>query len=138
VTEPLPEPDKEPEAGAARSLPEAEEPLEPELPEDLGPAPWERVTAWLLLAVPLAGIAVHGVLWHLATRGDSVPPWIRTYSSLKEWGIKAVAVVAIACLVGNWLHFRRTRMPIDIASRIAIYLWILSIVLLHNRVYRPL
>jgi hypothetical protein len=138
VTEPLPEPEEEQKAAAARSFPESDEPVEPELPEDLGRAPWERVTAWLLLAVPLAGIAFHAVLWHLATRGNFVPEWIRTYSSLRETTIKVVAAVAIACLLGNWLHFRRTRMPIDIASRIAIYLWILSIVLLHNLIYRPL
>jgi hypothetical protein len=36
-------------------------------------------------------------------------------------------------LVGNWFHYRRTAMNLDIASRIAIYLWILSSLLLWVR-----
>ena len=98
-----------------------------------GPACWEWWTAIALLVVPLVGIAAHAVLYYLASEGAVAPASVRAY--VFGWGTKAVAALAILCVVGNWVHYRRTRMRLDVASRIAAYLWILSIVLLLRAVH---
>ena len=90
--------------------------------------PAERAVAVVIMIVPIIGILIHAA-FYVYGLGDH--DWLRQYK-LSVW-MKAVAGLAFINLVGNWFHYRRTRMGLDIASRIATYLWILTIVLLITR-----
>jgi len=79
------------------------------------------VAAVVMLVVPLAGLAVHAVLYFV---GDLA--WISAY---RKYGLALVGVLAFGNLVANYFHHRRTRMGLDIVSRILTYLWVISIIL---------
>jgi hypothetical protein len=85
-------------------------------------SPVTRALAVVMFALPVLGILFHAFIY------ATVPPWSGDY--LHGTGIKIVAAVSFVNLVGNWLHYRKTRMNLDIFARILTYLWILSIVLL--------
>ena len=110
-------------------------PMPPESPEtapELSPA--ARLTGWLLLIVSLAGMAVHGVLLFSVYEW---PDWrLPVHEYVYGLGMKIVCVACLACLFGSWFHYHRTRMTLDIVSRIATYLWIVTIVLLFQALYK--
>jgi len=82
-----------------------------------------KLLAAVMLAVPLAGIAWHLVLY-LKFGDEAISAYLRS-----AW-LKAFVFVAFVNLLGNWFHHRRTRMKIDLVSRIATYAWVLSMILL--------
>jgi hypothetical protein len=87
--------------------------------------PESSLLHWLavaMFALPVVGILFHAFIY------ATVPPWSNEY--LRGTPIKIVAAVSFVNLVGNWFHYRRTRMNLDIFARILTYLWILTIVLL--------
>jgi hypothetical protein len=88
---------------------------------------WERRTAALILVVPLLGIAVHAIFF---VYGRANPEWLYHYVFVGPWLMYVVAPLSFANLVASWMHYRRTGMRMDLAARIATYLWILSYVLL--------
>ena len=94
-------------------------------PEPLAPAgrPFSamRALAWVVFGVAVAGLAFH-VIFYLA----GPPEWLAAYA--QGIGIKVGAGLAFANLLAGHLHYWRTRMRLDIASRVVAYLWILSIV----------
>ena len=89
--------------------------------EDVSPA--LRFLALVNLLLPIAGLLAHAAMYAAAS-----PEWTAAY--VRGPPIKVIAVVAFINLVGNWFHYRRTRMNLDIFARILTYLWILSIVLM--------
>jgi hypothetical protein len=98
---------------------------EPQAPENEAPDEIPPVTcalAVVMFALPIVGLLFHAFIY------ATVPPWSNDY--IHGLGMKIVAAVSFANLVGNWLHYRHTRMSLDIFARILTYLWILSIVLL--------
>ena len=74
-----------------------------------------------MLIVPLAGLAVHVALY---ISGDIA--WISAY---RKYGLGLVGVLGFGNLVANYFHHRRTRMGLDIVSRVLTYLWVISIIL---------
>ena len=108
---------------SAAPTPTAEEEISPLL----------RWLAIVMLAAPVAGLVAHVALYVAALSGDVSPEALHAY--VLGWGMKAVAFLAFVNLMGNWFHYRHTRMGLDIASRIMTYLWILSIVLLLKAVW---
>ena len=90
---------------------------------DDAPSPLLRGLAFVLAAVPAAGIAVH-VAFYVALSPEALKAYV-----FGVW-MKALVFVAFLCLVGNWLHYRRTRMRLDVVSRVLAYLWIISMILL--------
>lgn len=119
------------------------------LPPDSGPgirkapvlSPGLRATAYFLFILPIAGLLAHGVIYIV---GLSSPEFLHDYCyfPLLASGdrvfvtpLRIVAGVSFVCLVSTWLHYRRTRMGLDIASRIAAYLWVISIILLLRAAY---
>ena len=98
---------------------------EPQAPENEAAdevSPLTYPLAVVILVLPVVGILFHGFIFLTA------PEWSNDY--LHGAGIKIVAAIAFANLVGNWFHYRNTRMTLDVFSRILTYLWILTIVLL--------
>ena len=91
------------------------------------PSPLTVALAALMLVLPLAGLAWHAVVY-LYFDAEAVSAY------LKGNLLKASVFVAFANLVGNWLHYRRTRMKVDLASRILTYVWVISMILLFRRV----
>lgn len=81
-----------------------------------------RALAWVIFGVGVAGLAFH-VVFYLAGRSE----WVAAYA--QGIGIRIGAGLAFADLLAAHLHYWRTRMRLDIASRVVAYLWILSIVL---------
>ena len=99
---------------------------EAEAPDVLSPK--MRLLGVLMLVVAIVGIVVHVTMYLAALGAPERPPWLNAY--LLGPGIKVDLVLAFITLVGNWFHYRATAMNVDIASRIAIYLWIMSSILL--------
>ncbi|MBL7139667.1 MAG: hypothetical protein ISS74_02025 [Planctomycetes bacterium] len=93
---------------------------------DAPPSPLMQILAVVLLIVPAAGIALHLWIW-LQFDDDALADYIRSI-----W-LKASALMAFVLLVGNWFHYRHTRMKVDIVSRVVTYLWAISMVLLFRR-----
>jgi len=95
-------------------------------PEPLAPAgrPFStmRALAWVVFGAAVAGLAFH-VVFYLA----GPPEWLAAYA--QGIGIKVGAGLAFANLLASHLHYWRTHMRLDVASRVLAYLWILSIVL---------
>lgn len=89
-------------------------------------SPLARRLAALILVVPLVGIAVHAVFF---VYGLTNPEWLHDYV-FGPWLKYGVAPLSFANLVACWMHYRRTGMRMDLAARVATYLWILSYVLL--------
>ena len=96
-----------------------------------GPSPGMRTLGVLMLAVALLGLAIHVTMYLMALGAPVRPDWLTAY--LHGPWIKVDLVLAFMTLVGNWFHYRHTAMNLDIASRIAIYLWIMSSLLLWVR-----
>ena len=99
-----------------------DEPPKPESEVQDQESPLLYALAVVMFVLPIAGLLFHAFLYM------TVPPWTGDY--LHGMGIKIVAGVSFANLVGNWLHYRNTRMTLDVYSRLLTYLWIVSIVLL--------
>jgi len=93
-------------------------------------SPGMRALGFLMLAVALLGLVIHVTMYLVAMGAPARPDWLNAYL---HGGIQVDLVVAFVTLVGNWFHYRRTAMNLDILSRIAIYLWILSSLLLWVR-----
>jgi len=89
-----------------------------------------RVLAWVMLIAPAVGTAVNVVL--LAGASEA---WARTYR--ESHVLAAGMLLAVAVLFGSHFHYRRTRMRIDIVSRIAANLWLFSSVWLYWSLVRP-
>jgi len=85
-----------------------------------------KVLAVVLLLVPAAGAALHVWIW-LEFNDEALRDFVRG-----PW-LKAEAFGAFLVLLGNWFHYRRTRMKVDIVSRVVTYLWAISMVLLFRR-----
>jgi len=100
----------------------------PDDASDAAPSPAARAGAVALTAVAAAGFALHVALYLV---GD--PDWVVAYVE-GPW-LKVAAVVAFVNLVAGWMHYRRTRMRLDVAARVLTYLWILSIVLMLRAAY---
>jgi len=81
-----------------------------------------RALAWVIFLVAVAGLAFH-VVFYLAGPTERLAAYARG-----PW-MKVSVGVAFANLLAGHLHYWRTRMRLDIASRVLAYLWILSIVL---------
>lgn len=81
-----------------------------------------RALAWVVFGVAVAGLAFH-VVFYLAGPSE----WLASYA--QGIGIKVGAGLALANLLAGHLHYWRTRMRLDVASRVLAYLWILSIIL---------
>lgn len=86
-------------------------------PRKVPPALW--VAAVVMLVVPIAGLAVHAVLYF-----SSDVTWIPAY---RKYGLGLVGVLGFGNLVANYFHYRRTRMGLDTVSRVLTYLWVVSI-----------
>ena len=85
-----------------------------------------RALAWVIFGVGVAGLAFHVVFYFAG-------PSERLIAYARGIGIKVGAGLALANLLAAHLHYWRTRMSLDVASRVVAYLWILSIIL-----YMPL
>jgi len=94
-------------------------------------SPKMRALGILMMAAALLGLVAHVTMYLMALGAPERPPWLNAY--LLGPGIKVDLVLAFMTLVGNWFHYRHTAMNLDIASRIAIYLWIMSSLLLWVR-----
>ncbi|MGB2796769.1 MAG: hypothetical protein WBD75_09350 [Phycisphaerae bacterium] len=94
-------------------------------PEPLVPAgrPFSamRALAWVVFGVAVAGLAFH-VVFYLAGPTE----WLAAYA--RGLWMKIGIGVAFANLLAGHLHYWRTRMRLDVASRVLAYLWILSII----------
>ena len=88
--------------------------------------PAERAVAVVIMIVPIIGILIHAAFY---AYGVSNPSWLHDYV-YGPWLKYLVAPLSFAVIVANWVHYRRTRMNLDIASRVLAYLWIISYVLL--------
>jgi len=88
-----------------------------------------RALAWAIFLVAAAGLAFH-VVFYLAGPTE----WLAAYA--RGLWMKIGVGVAFANLLAGHLHYRRTRMRLDVASRVLAYLWILSIVLYLRLVIR--
>jgi len=80
-----------------------------------------RALAWAIFLVAAAGLAFH-VVFYLAGPTE----WLADYA--RGLWMKISVGVAFANLLAGHLHYWRTRMRLDIASRVLAYLWILSII----------
>ena len=107
------------------------EPAEtPEAEAQDGPSPGMRALGVLMMAVALLGLVIHVTMYLMALGAPARPEWLNAYL---HGGIQVDLVLAFLTLVGNWFHYRHTAMNLDVASRIAIYLWIMSSILLWVR-----
>ena len=88
-----------------------------------------RMLAVLIFLVSAGGLAAHVLLYVVAS--DEV-----LGAFVHGAGARTSAALAFLALVGGHIHYWRTRMRLDIASRVLAYLWILSIVLVLHRVMR--
>ncbi|HUX17424.1 MAG TPA: hypothetical protein VMW52_13185, partial [Phycisphaerae bacterium] len=76
-----------------------------------------RALAWAIFLVAAAGLAFH-VVFYFAGPSE----WLTAYA--KGTGIWVGMGLAFATLLATHLHYWRTRMRLDIASRVLAYLWI--------------
>jgi hypothetical protein len=81
-----------------------------------------RGLAVAMFVIPAAGLLFHGLLYWL------YPERLLEYAGSPA--IKVVAFLGFANLLGNWFHYRHTRMSLDVLSRVLTYLLILSMVLM--------
>jgi len=94
-----------------------------------GPSAAARVLAVLIFLVSAAGLAAHVLLYVLGS-DETIGAFVHGA------GARASAGLAFLALVAGHVHYWRTRMRLDIASRVLAYLWILSIVLALHRAMR--
>lgn len=92
-----------------------------------GPSATMRLLAGLILLASAGGLAVHVALYVLGS--DEI-----LLAFIRGAGARVSAGLALATLLASHVHYWRTRMRLDIASRVLAYLWILSIVLFLHRV----
>jgi len=90
-------------------------------PADEGLSPLMRASAVLLLVLPILGILLHVAV--LAGGRE----WVVAYYRSRALG--AVAVVAFGNLFATYFHYRRTRMRVDVVSRILSNAWIFSLLM---------
>jgi len=100
--------------------------IRPDAEPPAGPSALMKVLAAVLLVVPALGVALHMWIW-ADFDDEAVGDFVRS-----PW-LKAEAIGAFLVLLGNWFHYRHTRMKVDIVSRIVTYLWAISMVLLFRR-----
>ena len=81
-----------------------------------------RALAWVIFGVGVAGLAFH-VVFYFAGPTE----WLIAYA--QGIGIWVGVGLAFVNLLAAHLHYWRTRMSLDVASRVVAYLWILSIIL---------
>ncbi len=91
-----------------------------------GPSPGARLLAVLIFLASAGGLAAHVVLYVLGS-DETIGAFVHGA------GARVSAGLAFAALVAGHVHYWRTRMRLDIASRVLAYLWILSIVLVLHR-----
>lgn len=92
-------------------------------PARAAPSPLLRTLGVVLMAVPTAGLAAH-VVCYLALDADGLRAYV-----FSPW-LKVFAVLAFFNLVANWFHYRKTRMGLDLASRVMTYVWVISMIIL--------
>jgi hypothetical protein len=92
------------------------------------PSTLMRQLAIIMLILPAFGLVIHAAMLITIWTTESTPDWMLSY--IKGYGIKLSVILAGINLLGNWFHYRHTRMPLDVLSRILTYLWILSLVLI--------
>jgi len=80
-----------------------------------------RALAWVIFLIAAAGLVFH-MVFYLAGPTE----WLAAYAR-GPW-MKISIGVAFANLLAGHLHYWRTRMRLDVASRVVVYLWILSII----------
>ncbi|MBM4018826.1 MAG: hypothetical protein FJ288_10935 [Planctomycetes bacterium] len=100
-----------------RPLPQTED------QEQAAPAPLIRVLAGVMLVLPAAGLLVN-LAAYLLLPADWAVQYVRGV------GVRSAIGIAFVNLVGNWFHYRYTRMGLDVVGRILTYCWILSGLLL--------
>jgi len=93
-------------------------------------SPLMRVLGIVMLVVPVAGTVVN-----VALLAGLAPEWAQAYR--ESHVLAAGMLLSVAVLFGSHFHYRRTRMRIDIASRIAANLWLFSSVWLFWSLIRP-
>ncbi|HUW99729.1 MAG: hypothetical protein WBD63_00570 [Phycisphaerae bacterium] len=94
-----------------------------------GPSVAARVLAVLIFLVSAGGLAAHVLLYVLGP-DETIGAFVHGA------GARVSAGLAFLALLAGHIHYWRTRMRLDIASRVLAYLWILSIILLLHRVMR--
>ena len=93
-------------------------------------SPLMRLIGIVLFVAPVAGTVVNVAL--LAGLSDA---WAQSY---RESHVLAAGMfLSVAVLFGSHFHYRRTRMRIDIGSRIAANLWLFSGVWLFWTLVKP-
>jgi hypothetical protein len=83
----------------------------------------QRFLGLVIFLLPIAGLVFHGAVF-LAQSAPMATAYVQGLA------VKIVFGVAFATLVGNWFHYRYTRLTLDVTGRILIYCWILSGLLL--------
>jgi hypothetical protein len=102
----------------------------PSAAADTGVSPLMRVLGVVMLVVPIVGTLVNVAL--LAGLSDA---WAQAYR--ESHVLAAGMLLSVVVLFGSHFHYRRTRMRIDIVSRIAANLWLFSSVWLFWLLIRP-
>ncbi len=105
-----------------------EHPPPESVPDEPPLSPWARPVGWLLVALPIAGLAVHAFLI-VATPGDLALAYV------KSRGLFVVAIVGLGNLAAVWALYRRTGLRRLLAARILTYLWLISSALLLGKAY---
>lgn len=95
-----------------------------------GVSPLMRILGVVMLVVPIVGTLVNVAL--LAGLSDA---WAQGYR--ESHVLAAGMLLSVVVLFGSHFHYRRTRMRIDIVSRIAANLWLFSSVWLFWSLIRP-
>ena len=93
-------------------------------------APLMRGLGIVMLVLPVAGTVVN-----VALLAGLVPEWAQAYRASHV--LAAGMLLSVVVLFGSHFHYRRTRMRIDIASRIAANLWLFSSVWLFWSLIKP-
>ena len=96
---------------------------EPEGKQADGAQPVLRFLGLVMFLLPIAGL-----LFHAAVFLFQATPWAAAY--LHGLAVQIVLGAAFVTLVGNWFHYRYTRLTLDVYGRILIYCWLLSGLLL--------
>lgn len=113
-----PEPSERPEPPTRRAR-------EADKPEEISTR--LQLVGWVLLALPVLGIA-----WHLYLLAGPLG-LVEAYT--KGPAAKIVGGLAVVNVLATWIHYRWTHMKVTIVARVATYLWLISVVLLFRRVY---
>jgi hypothetical protein len=82
-----------------------------------------RFLGLVMFLLPIAGLLFHAAVFLFQST-----PWAAAY--LHGLAVQIVLGAAFVTLVGNWFHYRYTRLTLDVYGRILIYCWLLSGLLL--------